>query len=87
MRCARAWLGVGEVLWGTVGVSDGTGRPLSKGRRAGATKIGWMQWAGVWGRKGGEKDTSKTIFPVAADETSMNKERIKIRKTIPLNLL
>jgi hypothetical protein len=37
--------------------------------------------------QGKKKDASKTIFPVAADETPFNKERIKIRKTIPLNLL
>ena len=38
-------------------------------------------------RGGKKKDTSKTIFPVAADETPFNKEKMKIRKIIPLNLL
>lgn len=39
------------------------------------------------GGRGEKKDTSKKIFPVAAVETPVNKERIKIMKTIPLNLL
>ena len=59
--------------------------PLSRGRRVGATR----KLVGCNGRGGrGKKRTRlKQIFPVAADETPMNKERIKIRKTIPLNLL
>lgn len=87
MRCVRAGLG-----WGIFASKGGMRReygmvqwPLSRGRRVGATK-NWLDAMGVGGR--GEKRTRlKQIFPVAADETPMNKERIKMRKTIPLNLL